>query len=338
MILPVAHGNPWITTFDAPPLARWDSSWYHSVAVEGYRFDPARPENNVGFYPLYPQVVRIASGALGTALLPTGIALSILCLGAALLLMGDLFAEWGGPGTGLAGAASLLLFPTAFFLAAFYTESLFVLLAAAAIWGARRNRWLLAGVAGFGLSLTRFNGFLIIPAIAAYAWQTVRAREGSPVRPVLAVALAAAGAAVYPFYLWRRFGDPLLYVHSKMMGWPVRPGPPWISWGHSVERLGTSSLAAVELASASLFCVLTVELFRRRLFPEGLFVGGTLLLLFTSGSLEGVQRYVLVLFPCFFPLAAFLRGRPALAFAYAFAGIGAGTVLLHRFVHWLFVG
>jgi hypothetical protein len=281
---------------------------------------------------------------LHTPLLTTGIVLSLVCLGIALLLMGDLFVEWGGEGAGLAGAAALLAFPTAFFLAAFYTESLFLLLALAALWGARRGRWLLAGAAAFGACLTRFNGFVLIPALAAYALASLRDPKAKrSARPWLAVALASAGAAAYPLYLWRRFGDPLLYVHSKMEGWPVRPGPPWIAWGQAVERLWTSPLAgrfgpAAELASASLFLVLTVAVFRRRLIPEGLFAAGTLLLLFTSGSLEGVQRYVIVLFPCFLPLAVWLRKRPTLAIAYAIGGIGSGVVLLHRFVHWRFVG
>ena len=81
-----------------------------------------------------------------------------------------------------------------------------------------------------------------------------------------------------------------------------------------------------------------MALFRRRLVAEGVFTGGTLLLLLTSGTLDGIQRYVIVLFPCFLPLALWLRRRPALAIAYLFAGFGSGVVLLHRYVHWIFVG
>lgn len=344
MALPVNHGSPWTGVFHAPPLARWDSSWYHSVEVEGYRFDPSRPENNVGFYPLYPKAAGLLARALHTPLLATGIALSIACLGAALLLMGDLFAGWGGAGSGVAGAAALLAFPTAFFLAAFYTESLFLLCLVAAFWAARRERWLLAGIAGFAAGLTRFNGFLIVPALALQAWLSVRTRrEGSRLRPALAVLLAAAGACAYPLYLWNRFGDPLLYVRSKMMGWPVKPTAPWTLLGSVGSGLWTDLAARrvgslVELLSVGLFTVLTVALFRRGLKPEGVFAGSTLLLLLTSGTLAGVQRYVLVLFPCYFPLAQYLRTRPAVAVAYGFLGIGGGVVLLHRFVHWYFVG
>lgn len=348
MSLPVANSSPWTAVAHAPPLARWDSVWYRSIAVDGYSFDPSNPENNVGFYPLYPFLVRFLSGILRTPLLPTGIAVSLLCLAGALLLMGDLFAEWGGPGAGFAGAAVLLSYPAAFFLAAFYTESTFLLLAVAALWGARRGRWFVAGVAGLCGAVTRFNGFLLVPAIATYALRNLRtAPNGTRVRPILAVAAALSGAALYPLYLWRRWGDPFLYIHSKVKGWPVRPAPVWVLaarvWREAVTQLRTPAATGklilfLEIFSALLFLGLTVTLFQRRLIAEGVFTGSTLLLLFSSGTLDGAQRYVLVLFPCLFPLAQWLRTRPALAFAYGFFGVGTGVVLLHRFVHWIFVG
>ena len=342
--LPGAGLSPWAAVPDPPPLARWDSGWYRSVAVDGYHYSGER-ESNVGFYPLYPLLVRGLSSLTHAPLLPTGIVLSLLCLGGALLLVGDLFVEWGGPGTGAAGAAVLLCYPTAFFLAAFYTESLFLLLAAASLWGARRGRWWVAGAASMAVGLTRFNGFLLVPAVAAYAVASLRAPGKPRLPPILAVTAAAAGAALYPLYLWRRFGDPLLYVHNKMAGWSVRPQPFWALATSTLHEILAQirqptdpARVVLEVGSAALFLLLTAALFVERRIPEGLYAAATLLLLFTSGTLSGIQRYVLVLFPCFFPLARVLRPRPALAFAYGVVGIGGGVVLLHRFVHWLFVG
>ena len=117
--LPGAGPSRWAAVPDPPPLARWDSGWYRSVAVEGYHYSGER-ESNVGFYPLYPLLARGLSSLARAAIFPTGIALSLVCLGGALLFAGDLFAEWGGPGMGAAGVAALLCYPTSFFLAAFY--------------------------------------------------------------------------------------------------------------------------------------------------------------------------------------------------------------------------
>ena len=348
MSLPATTTNSWIAYADAPPLARWDAVWYRSIAVNGYRYDPAVRENNVGFYPLYAVLAAGASRALHTPLLPTGIALSLLFLGAALLLVADLFAEWGGPAAALFGVAALLLYPTAFFFAAFYTESLFLLLVAAALWGARRGHWGLAAAAGFAASLTRFNGFLLAPALAAHALRLPRAGgPASRTAPLAAAAATLAGAAVYPLYLWRRWGDPLLYVHSKAAGWAQHPSPVWVLardswravlWHVRAPGSGGKIMLFLEVFSTILFLVLTVAVFRRGLLPEGVYVAGTLALLLFSGTLDGIHRYVLVLFPCFLPLAGVLRARPALGFAYVVFGEGLGMVELHRFVHWIHVG
>jgi hypothetical protein len=348
MALPATTSNPWIAWAQAPPLARWDAVWYRSIAVRGYQYDPAVPQNNVGFYPLYALAAGAVSHVLHAPLLPTGIALSLLFLGAALLLVGDLFAEWGGPGVAPLGVAAILLYPTAFFLAAFYSESLFLLCAAASLWGARRRRWLVSGLGAFAACLARFNGFLLVPALL---WSALDARRkgeaGSRAGRVAAIALAVAGAAAYPIYLWRRWGDPLLYVHSKTQGWAQNPGPVWVL-ARNVFRLavwhlqepgpGGKLMLFVEIASVLLFLALTVGVFRAGLVAEGIWVGSTLLMLLWSGTLDGVHRYVLVLFPCFLPLVRALRPRPALAFAYAFLGAGLGMAFLYRFVHWIHVG
>jgi len=163
----------------------------------------------------------------------------------------------------------------------------------------------------------------------------------------VAIAAALAGAVAYPAYLWRRWGDPLLYLHSKTQGWAQNPRPFWalardnfwLVMGHLREpAVGGKLMLLAEIASALLFLGLTVAVFRRGLIGEGLFVGSTLLMLLWSGTLDGIHRYVLMLFPCFLPLVGALRTRPALAFGYAFGGAGVGMVLLHRFVHWIHVG
>ncbi|HWC66127.1 MAG TPA: hypothetical protein VG777_08590, partial [Thermoanaerobaculia bacterium] len=80
--LPVSTAKGWGPELSsiAPPLARWDSGWYYGIATLGYRYDPAHPQNSIGFYPLYPVIVRAVSSALHTPVFETGIAISLLCL------------------------------------------------------------------------------------------------------------------------------------------------------------------------------------------------------------------------------------------------------------------
>jgi len=345
MTLPVANSSPWTAVYDAPPLARWDAVWYRSIAAEGYHLRGAQGDGNVGWYPLYPIVLRVVSGVLGAPILWAGIGLSLLFLLPGLLLMADLFADWGGEESVLPGIATVLLFPTSFYFASVYSESLFLLTTALAIWAARRGSWLIAAPAGFLAALTRFNGALVVLPIAWYAVQAAR-KQGRRLLPAAAVATTLVGAAAYPAYLWARFGDPLLYVHDRIRGSSVQPRTlwgmgPWLVGQIRGRLSGPPSLEnlsfAVELLTMALFVVLVVGLYRRKLFAEAIYTGATILLLLHSGTVAGLDRYVLVLFPCFFILAEYLRRRPVAAFGYVLASAGLGGVFLHRFVHWIMV-
>jgi Mannosyltransferase (PIG-V) len=348
--LPVSTPNPWAgVVANAPPLARWDAGWYRSIALDGYSYEPAKPENNVAFYPLYSILTGSLSRSLHLPLFWVGIVFSLLCLVCALLPLADLFAQWGGGEAAIPGVAALLLFPTAYYFAAFYTESLFLLTTTAAIWGTRRHRYALAGLAGALACLTRLNGIFLMAPLLWLAWEgSGKNHRRLSSRPLAAAAAAAAGAVIYPLYLAIRFGDPLLYFHSHAItpGWPQHLEPFWalacreaVRTVHTIGHLGLGGKmgSLFNLGCATGFVVLTVPLFTRGLTAEGLYAGLTMLLLWSSGSLASVPRYVLGLFPCFFILAEFLRRRPVLAFAYALAGAGLGVVFLHRFVHWLFV-
>jgi hypothetical protein len=156
----------------------------------------------------------------------------------------------------------------------------------------------------------------------------------------------SGGLSLIAGYLAARWGDPLLYVHSKAAGWNVGATPLWTfarrlalevrDHARDPGRLDTLSFVS-QLGSAILLLVLTAALFRRRMVAEGLYAAATLLLLFHSGAIVGFDRYALSLFPCFLVLAEFLRRRRVAAFAGALVGPGLQASFLHRFVHWIMV-
>ena len=227
--LPVTLPHPWAPEIarEAPPLARWDSGWYRHIAVRGYHYDPDAPFSNTSFYPLYPLVTGFFSRLTHIPIFPTGMGISLLCLLAALLLFADLLAE-DDPERVLPGIAVLLCFPTAFYFASFYPESLFILATAAAFLSSasKRGRWSLAGIAGATAGLTRLNGALIILPMAWFAWQEMK-RNGHRLKPgpLFGLAGAAAGAAAYPMFLWVRFGSPLVYFPGRNSNWDTGQGP-----------------------------------------------------------------------------------------------------------------
>jgi hypothetical protein len=335
--LPGQKAGPWSPEIAraAPAIARFDAGWYYDVAARGYHYDASAEANNVRFYPLYPLLMRGLREAFGIPLFEAGIAISLASLLLALLLLGSILEARSGPGAVVPGIAVLLFFPTAFYFASVYTESLFLLATVAAFWAARKGSWSVAALAGFAAGLTRLNGVLIVLPVAWCAWEAAR-RDWRALRSrvLFAVTAPVVGAALYPLYLWRAFGSPLLFFHAGGPQWAQRPAPPWALAQTGAQ--GTLELLA-SVAALALFLTLTAFLFLRRETPEALYAAATLAMLLSSGTLEGLPRYVLPLFPCFLLLADFLRSRPVLAFAYVLGGVGFLVFFLVRFVGWRWV-
>lgn len=330
------------------PLARWDSGWYWIIAERGYSFDPAQSQNPTEFYPLYPVLAKAIQRATGANVFWCGVALSLACLLGALLLLGDLAGDYGEPDAALASAAALLAFPTAFYFAAFYAESLFLLATVMFFWAARRERHVLAGLAGAAAAMTRPTGALLILAIVPFFLAGRRSRTSRRIGGLAGTAiLTAAGAAAFPLYLGVRFGDPLLYFHRRLAGgWPEKREAPWNLFV-DIAREARLRLTVpppdgrfnhfLKIGVVLLFFGLAVSLFRRRLWPEAIYVAATLGLLLSSGTIGGFHRYAAVLFPCFFVLGSAFRRRPAAGLAYGFLGLLAGGLLLVHFVLLIYV-
>lgn len=331
----------------APPLARWDSGWYRGIAVDGYSYDPGKDQNKVGFYPLYPMLMRIGWRVFHREPLVIGIAISSLSTIGASVLLADLAQLWFASEAADTAVMTLLLYPCSFLLVSVYTEALFLFCSILTIWAARKKFFLLAGLGAAATCLTRFNGFIILVPLVALC----EGLDGGRRRFRDAAAClvpGALGAIAYPVYLWRRFGDPLLYIHDKERGWAqVHPGHFWNTFGAIAgdfsrlrldpDRAGLM-LYGLQLAGLLLLLGSTIVLARRRLLPEALYVGTSLLLMLSTGTLDGIQRYGIVMFPAMAVLGKTFLQRPILRFSYALAATCVNVLLMTRFIHWLYIG
>lgn len=97
----------------------------------------------------------------------------------ALALLYILTQSYFGPAAAKWSVVALAAYPTALFLIAPYSESLFLALTLATFLAARERRWWLAGGLGFLAGLARPNG-MIISAALLLAW-----KEWREVRPSL---------------------------------------------------------------------------------------------------------------------------------------------------------
>jgi Mannosyltransferase (PIG-V) len=299
--------------------ARWDSIHFLRIAEHGYTSAEA------SFYPLYPALIAALGRVFGGHNVLAGIVVSLAATLAAFVLL-ERLAE---PRLGLAGARRavlyLALFPTAFFLQAVYSESLFLFLCLAAFALAERARFPEAGaIAGLAI-ITRPAGLALLPSLVLLArrrsWQLVT------VVPV---------AAIYPLLLWRRIHDPWAFAHAEGT-WhrhlsPAGPlGGIWdalrAGWA-AVEQLASGSNAHVYWTAVSradsaplrtaalnlellaflvLFVALTIVAWRRFGAPYGLFAAISLAIPLSVPSsrwpLLSLPRFGLVIFPFFLALA-----------------------------------
>ncbi|GIK83886.1 MAG: hypothetical protein BroJett025_05080 [Patescibacteria group bacterium] len=220
-----------LDTFDLP---RWVYSWanfdgvhYLTIMKNGYR----GADLIQAFFPVYPYLSKIVNFIVDNYLLASLVVSNVSFL---LLLFfwyqcikhsfSQTVAYWA--------TAVLLLFPTSFFFAASYTESLFLLFVIGTFWSVQKKRYWLTALCIALASATRVTGILLLPAVlieivfpniqwgislkelqknvknSLTAWRKV-------IQPVGIVALGSAGLLAYMYYLYKEFGDPLYFFHVQ---------------------------------------------------------------------------------------------------------------------------
>jgi hypothetical protein len=285
----------------------WDGGHYLTIALNGYTFyDVEWP--NIAFFPLYPLLIRlflpVTAGDAGVAAL----LVSHLALFCALLLLYDLLARDFNSAIAYRTLILVLVFPTSLFFVAAYSESLAFALSVAVLWAVRRQRWWLAGVAGFFLTLTRLPGVMVAPLIALTYLQHHNWRWHALHADILAVLLPPLGLALFMLYQWLEFGTPVAFMLAQR-NWDSHVSPPWVipqnlfMWiRDAVSPRPMLIFQAIVWAS---FIGLTLLAFWRLPLPYGLLALLMLVPPYLQNRVHALPRYVLLAFPAFVILAIF---------------------------------
>jgi hypothetical protein len=307
----------------SPHLTVWtahmngDGAAYLRIAEFGYKGACSMGGNIMALrlFPLYPLLVR------GLSYLTFGnyLAASILVNFISTLIM--LFCLWKlllmdeEESKAYRTIIYLLVFPGAVFLAAAYSEALFLLTLVASVYEARRGRWLGAGIWGMLCALTRPAGVLVALVIA---WEYLKQR-GFAFRQIRADAfsllLIPLGSFFYMGYLWSAYGDPLIFTQAQeiahqrefsiMIYRPVVRAVRVIA-----NRPFLDSMNAITILNLSLLvlfiCLAFYGIFKLRSTYTVLLAVFLLAILALDSHtypLVGMCRYVLPLFPAFLLLA-----------------------------------
>jgi hypothetical protein len=338
----LAVAAAWLLASSTGPLqsgffdiwSRWDARHFLQVAEFGYT-DPNTDPHATAFFPLFPLAIRALSGfgiaPVVAAMLITTAATIVAC--AYLYRLAD---EELGAGAGRRAVLSLLLFPTAVFLVAPYSEALFLAGAIPAFYYARRGRWLLVALPAAVAMGSRAAGMFLLLGLVVEFLRSGDRRAQTIREASLAFAGGVAPLVAYSAYLTAIKGNPFYFFVDQREGWhrgfvgPIQsllntwdlttsPGSPtnWIfTW-------------RVELLAAVIGVGLVVWAMVKREWGYAAFMGSMMAALLTSTWYFSIPRMLLTMFPAVLLLASITRraGRHEVAIALLAPPAGLGVVV-----------
>ncbi|MFF7472934.1 hypothetical protein [Streptomyces sp. NPDC008092] len=328
-------------------LGTWDGWWYQQIALHGYH--PALVPvpgatglitlqgNSAAFFPLYPALMRTAMEVTGLGPFGAGLLVSVVASFAAALGIAAVAGWFGGRRAGLAAAGLWAVWPGSGVEWAVYSDSLYVALAAWALYAVLTRRWLTAGVLTFAAGLNRPTAAALVAALALAALLALRRRQDGVARPLTAMLVAPLGLLGYLGWVGHRMGDYGGYfaLQSGAWGHEFDYGSQTLDVLTSVPVGHFDYLFALPFADVIGVGVVLLDLallpllFRLRP-PVVLVVHTVLTLALVLGSQQyfaNVSRYLLPAFPLFVPLAVALRrvSLPCLCVLLGIAALASGS-------------
>ncbi len=361
---------PGVAHYLLQPWRNWDGHWFALIAQMGYFERPT-----TAFFPLYPLLLAGVSWFLDGQIELAGVLISNVALLGALVLLHQLVQLDFSRAVARRTLLYLAIFPTAYYLGAVYSESLFLLLSVGSLYAARRDKWWVAGGLGFLAALTRSQGILLlIPLAILFVRQQGWRPRGWRTNP-LSLALVPAGLMAYMVYLRRLFDDPLVML-SAQKGWDrytanpietlqtgvaavngcaVRDWNAGVTFCWSQQLFDHPGLATLRdfnwrwalsesnfielVATIFLIAVALVGLRRLPLAYSAYLAAGIILPLWSPSTvhpLMSMHRFALTLFPVFIVLATLGKWRPVHGAIVAVSAILLAFLTI-QFASWLWV-
>ncbi|MDO3702886.1 hypothetical protein Q3W71_14535 [Micromonospora sp. C28SCA-DRY-2] len=297
-------GHRWFSLWFA-----WDTFLYDHLA----RLPLDEPWRDFGFPLLYPFLARPLAPLLGGN---TALALLVVANVAFLLMLYYAY-RLGERLLGDDPAARrfvryLVLLPAAFLFQAALTESLFLCLALAAFHYAERRQWLVVGVVGFFLALSRSVGFFVVLPLALVLLRQGDYRLGPRalwryVRTGWPLLLVPAGWVTFMAFCYWQSGDWFAYKHAQEKGWGISVQNPLPVIWHGLTDAPTRDAVRVWIAVAVLVVLLAAA---RRIGLPYLVYGLIMVLVPLSMGppvYKSLLRYLLAAFPVGLALARWAR-------------------------------
>lgn len=303
-----------VSSFLFSSWANFDGVHYLLIAANGYT-------QNAGFFPMYPILIFILTSIISpsAAIYPfypvqylEVLFVTNLFFGLALIILYKLIKLDHEDEVAVWGIIFILLFPTSFFFASIYSESLFLLLTLLSFYFARTNRWFLASLCGGLLTATRLVGIAIIPALI---YEFVKNEKSLVKLKSLFLFITPLGLLSYMLFNFLKWGNPFYFVQAQGSFYNERTVDSIVLIPQTIFRyikiLTTLSPSVFEwwiaLLEISVFVFVSVLIYlawkKRLRLSYIIFAIVCFLIPISSGTFTGLPRYVLIMFPIFIALA-----------------------------------
>ena len=209
-----------------------DSRHYLSIAENGYA-STGDDRLLIVFFPLYPLLVRLVNYVFNNYL-TSGLFLSGICWVFAAYMLYELALLDTNRKGALRALKYLCILPASFLFSAPLSDSLFLLLSLLCVYWVRRDRYPLAGVAGFFAAFTRMPGILLfVPACFELVGRIIREHRDHGderswgirrVVDVCSLFLIPLGLVLYIYINYRVTGNALMFLTYQHEHWHQQLG------------------------------------------------------------------------------------------------------------------
>jgi hypothetical protein len=304
--------HPWIE-----PWYRWDTGWYIYIAHGGYHSD----DGSIIFPPLYPLAIHLTAMVLGDGNhVAASLIVSNLAVLAALILFYKIVESEFGKDLARRALIFYLIFPSAFFLVAGYSESLFLALLLGAWLAVKQEKFLIAGFLALLASLTRSQGWtLFFPFVYMVfiqpGWKQldIKLNRREFVCRIFAVIGGPMGTLLYLFGMSLAGLGHVNEAFDKL--WAVKIVAPWTSVSDAIQVILDGKITfhdLISLGTLSFLIGMSVLAIKYLKPAYVLYLWSTLAFIlmrsyqpteYEPTQFLGLIRYALSLFPVFIMLA-----------------------------------
>ena len=320
-------------------LTSWDGLWYMDIVRNGYpRVVPPdvtyhMDEARAAFFPLFPLL-----GHAFDRVLPGGDSMAVLVMNTifgfvAVVVVGVLGARLYGERVGRTTTTLMALFPGSFVLTFAYSESLMLMLAAAAMLCLHDRRWLLAGVFAALTTATRPNGVAIVLSCVVAAFFAIR--DDRDWRALSSVLLAPIGFVVFQIWLGQHTGESGAWFRVQREAWGEGASFGWTAVKNTAEAV-TQPLTSPTDTITAVSVVATIVLLwmgwkaRMPLFIN-VYSWAILALMLAPATVTARPRFLFTAFPLLIGAAVWFEQRHRTddrSWALTMAACGAGLAAL----------